>query len=318
MALTKEQWSQILSAVNSSNIKELAQQYGITESSIYKKMKASGISTRNLLESQWDEILSQVDKISPAELSRRYDVTAAGIHYQIKKRGIPYKPFVQRKHQFDEDFFENIDTEAKAYWLGFIMADGCIEQPTKWGRPKRLKIQLSAIDKEHLQKFLADINADIEVEEFMPHESTYGTTPMCRIQINSVKMCSDLAKYGITRNKTGNESMPELPGHLMRHFIRGYFDGDGSVTFTEKSSHIGFTSSREFLTQLRDHLYQKIRMSNRINPIPSGKGTGGRLKHSYQMGYTREADLFLFYHYIYDNSTTYLERKYVKYSQLIS
>lgn len=311
--LSQEQWSNLLLALDTQSVKTLSKKYNVSESTIYKKMKINNLPTHSLSESQWNEILSKVDKVSPAELARHYDITPAGIHYQIKKQNIDYKPFVTRKHYFNEDFFEFIDNEHKAYWLGFIMADGCIENPSNHGNPKRLKIQLSAIDKELLQLFLNDIESTtIKVEEFLPHKSTYGINLICRIQVNSVKMCDDLSKYGIVPNKTGKEIVPEIPDNMMRHFIRGFFDGDGTVYKQKDKPVISFTGNQDMLYDLSYILIKNLNVSNVVSPSKY------KSKNVSQLGYSRKQDTFSFYHYIYDNSSIYLERKYAKYTLLIS
>lgn len=118
------------------------------------------------------------------------------------------------------NFFENIDTEEKAYWLGFIAADGCVRKDKNC-----LFIELAECDKEHLVKFNNNFDNYYKiVENKREHNSAV-------IRIYSHKCCEDLYKYGITPAKslTLEINFTLIPNKLQRHFIRGYFDGDGSL-----------------------------------------------------------------------------------------
>ena len=109
-----------------------------------------------------------------------------------------------RKHFFDENYFESIDTEEKAYWLGFIAADGCIVKSGDYNS-YRLYINLGNIDENHLQKFLNSINAnDIEIQHYTSTSgfSNKNGTKTSRIVLNSLKLCKDLSKYNIHERKS--------------------------------------------------------------------------------------------------------------------
>lgn len=133
-----------------------------------------------------------------------------------------------RKYKLNENYFEKIDTEEKAYWLGFICADGCISSCSKKTKSLRLKFNLHRKDKEVLEKFRISIEGDMPIKEFT---SNKGIAKMeseeVKIDINSNKLCESLISKGVGFRKTYNLDMPEISKHLIRHFIRGYFDGDG-------------------------------------------------------------------------------------------
>lgn len=311
--LTKEQWSKILERSKKESIALLSQEYGINQSTIYKKIKALGGTTQQLSKETWEEILSQVQEVSGAELARRYGVTAAAISYQIKARGIEYKPHIIRKHAFNEDFFETIDTEEKAYFLGFIIADGMVSKSTRWGSVKRLVINISAKDIQVLEAFKKAIGAEsIDIQVYEPHASTYGTEPMAKIVVNSSKMCTDLAKYGVVPNKTGKEFLPKINESLVSHLIRGYFDGDGHICLTPKPS-FGFTGGYDLLDGIKNYLQSTSNVSKAIKPRKDYRG-----KKVYDLRYGAKKDVLSFYNVIYSNASIYLERKYKKYSKLLS
>lgn len=137
-----------------------------------------------------------------------------------------------RKHKVNDDFFSNIDDQKKAYWLGFLYADGCVYQGT--GNSYRLQINLKGGDFEHLRKFVKDIDSTCEVTFSEVNGYSVST-----VKINSTKMCLDLIDKGCIPNKSLLLQFPSediLPKHLVNHFLRGYFDGDGNVTMSLNNS----------------------------------------------------------------------------------
>lgn len=122
-------------------------------------------------------------------------------------------------YKIDIDYFKNIDTPEKAYWLGFIAADGCIYKD-------RLSIELGIIDENHLYKFLKSIKSNHII-----YYRERKNTRTCRIEINNKKFTSNLKKYGIIQNKTYNLIFPKINKCFYKDYIRGFFDGDGTYVF---------------------------------------------------------------------------------------
>ena len=95
-------------------------------------------------------------------------------------------------YKYDKNFFEIIDTEEKAYWLGFIAADGNIREDLH-----KMRIELNIRDKKHLEKFRSAIHGNMPIKEWIRHKNH-----SCYIEVNSVKLCKDLLQYGVTPNKS--------------------------------------------------------------------------------------------------------------------
>lgn len=150
--------------------------------------------------------------------------------------------------------FENIDTEEKAYWLGFIYADGCVSNSTKY----TLEITLKKSDENHLKKFRSFLDSDalISNKTISHGEKVYKAV---RIAVHSKKLVEDLISKGCTPRKSLTLSFPSreiLPQPLVKHFIRGYFDGDGSITVKCNTANINLLSTKSFLIAVAD--YYKI------------------------------------------------------------
>jgi len=214
-----------------------------------------------------------------------------------------------RKHNFNEDFFENITTEKQAYWLGFICADGYIN-----ARGNTVGITLDIKDEGHLIKFLKDLDSNqlslkYDKESF---NKNYRETDKALLRLYSRKMHSDLMKLGLT-NKKSTDLKPlnlDLPEELINHFIRGYFDGDGCVfehtikygKFKEKECYIGgftFVGTFEFLT------YINTKLPFKVKSLRWDKRTLG----SYTLYVASKKRFKLLEEFLYRNSTTSLDRK---------
>lgn len=140
----------------------------------------------------------------------------------LRRYNIPVRDArtAKQKYHYNEDFFEIIDTEEKAYWLGFILADGCIS--IRDGYKKDLSMGIK--DKGHLQKFLQCLNGNNKIRTY-----TYKNKEYEYLSIRCPKMVDDLIKLGITPRKSMTVCVPSIPDNLYKHFWRGVIDGDGSM-----------------------------------------------------------------------------------------
>lgn len=207
-----------------------------------------------------------------------------------------------RKHTVNDNFFEVIDSEAKAYWLGFIFADGCVTKH-KNSNSKILEIALHIKDIDHLRKFQEDIETDYKI--------TTRNKVSCRISIVSSKIFDDLHKYGIVERKSNIVKPPVdglIPKHLEHHFVRGIFDGDGGFTTGDKyfTFAVNFCGTIDICKYVLDYFNLKLAIYNK-------KGTNenfGQIRIKGNIQSLNVANL------IYEDATIYLDRKYKQYVQL--
>lgn len=129
------------------------------------------------------------------------------------------RPGRNRIHNLDVDYFTKINTEAKAYWLGFLCAEVHI-----W-RECAVQLAISITDVGHLEKFKTDLGTDYPIYNKRPGLGIPGRA----IQLCSKAMCRDLARHGIGGKSLGRTFPQDLPSHLHHHFFRGLFDGDGGI-----------------------------------------------------------------------------------------
>lgn len=219
------------------------------------------------------------------------------------------------RYYYNKDYFETIDTENKAYWLGFLYADGCINRYYKNDKLRNMNLEIGLCykDRSHIQNFLDCIESNITIRDkiIKLNGKEYKSS---RVNVCSKKICYDLINLGCTPNKTYTLKFPTkdiVPKQYMRDFIRGYFDGDGCISTSNAEGHtisINFTGMESFLNDLNDFLYE--------NKIIRKKGYVNYYKER-----TVACSLFIYgkdtikevLDYLYKDSEMHLDRKYKKY-----
>jgi hypothetical protein len=133
------------------------------------------------------------------------------------------------RYRLNEAFFDVIDTEAKAYWLGFITADGCVQSGrigvNGWQR-NQVTVKLKESDAEHLEKLKSGLSAENPVRLVL---QTGLAGPGAEIALNSERLTAALIRLGVTPRKSLIVEPWDGPADLMRHYWRGLFDGDGTL-----------------------------------------------------------------------------------------
>lgn len=219
------------------------------------------------------------------------------------------------RYNYNKDYFSVIDTHDKAYWLGFLYADGCITRfynKDHSVRSMSLEITLCEQDRKHLEKFNNCLESNISIKE---RHSKIGNKiyNSFRLTINNTKLCNDLIDLKCTPNKTYSIQFPTfdiVPYIFMRDFIRGYFDGDGCLSITQyyNKPHMvaNITGMEDMLSSISSFLFsEKI-----INKYPAiHKNKRSKAVEIFFYG----NDMYYFLDYIYSDSVLHLDRKYQKF-----
>ena len=152
-----------------------------------------------------------------ARLSAEYGVSQVAVIALLRRRGVIFRP--KPRAGCDDLFFRVIDSDAKAYWLGFLWADGTI-QPTRGA----LIVSLATKDTEHIERLRRSLRIGNRA-----HMYRYGALTFTRVAWTSPDMVADLARHGFTTPRDLSKGLPDIPGEWIGAFVRGYFDGDGTV-----------------------------------------------------------------------------------------
>src|SRR5581483_7476548 len=160
---------------------------------------------------------------SMAQLGEEFGYTAATIMKALRRHGIASRDRVTagRQYAFREDFFEHVDSEEKAYWLGFLAADGSVAAK-KGSRSPSIRVELQTRDRPHLEKLKKALGAGHPVRD-----SSTDDKDACSLGWRSSLMAAHLATYGLTPKKATRLviNLDRVPTDLHRHFWRGAVDG---------------------------------------------------------------------------------------------
>lgn len=157
--------------------------------------------------------------LSQAAVGRIVGLDQSSVCYVLKRHGIAARrEGGPRRYALDEGYFETVDTAEKAYWLGFLAADGGI-------RPGNhaVMVHLGEKDADHLRNLSATLGSSSPVRP---------TATGVAVIFNSTRMVQSLAQHGIMRRKSYTCEPWDGPQHLLAHYWRGAMDGDGHISKT--------------------------------------------------------------------------------------
>lgn len=235
------------------------------------------------------DYLSNTD-VHAIDLAKKYNMSDKTILKILNGKGINTKYSNGRNCLVpNTDIFQNIDTEEKAYWLGFLYADGSIDK-------KRRTLSITQMSKsiDILEKFCKFLDVPVKLIKKRKNRPSEQY-----LKISSVILCKDLIKHGIIPNKTYEGILPEVSEELMKDFVRGLWDGDGAM---KKGRCIQLTGSKDTTEKVLSWL------------LLQGVGPDGIKIYSYkptthQLIINRYAVGDLVTAILYKDATVYLNRK---------
>lgn len=214
----------------------------------------------------------------------------------------------KKKYHVNDKFFNVIDTEEKAYILGFICADGHVTNYS-------IEIEVAEKDIDILYKIRKALNSNHPIQDIHkknPYTKSKNIVlTLKRVRINSIHLVKPLLQMGLGGKKTyllNSSILKFIPKYLVRDFLRGYFDGDGNVLFGKKYSsgikyNINICGNKDFLLGT----FQKYFPS--INKLYKDLYS----KQCYVWKLTSKEKVLNFLSYLYFNSSIFLSRKYLVY-----
>lgn len=235
----------------------------------------------------------------PARTIRRI-LTENNIHIRSKNEQNKYSPQNQRKYSINDTFFSTQNSNM-AYILGFLAADGCV-----YKKNNTIKIGISSIDRNFLVMLNQIMESNFPIHDYITNKG-YSVS---ELRITSSQIKKDLAEYGIIPKKTYSLTFPtKLESKYYLDFIRGYFDGDGSIS----------TAGKAIRWQLC--CYNSELLATVVNilseyGIPKVNIQHYKDKHLYYIQYSTIPTKEIFC-VLYKENCLYLPRKYNKYKQLI-
>ena len=207
---------------------------------------------------------------------------------------------LKQNHNLNENYFEKIDTEEKAYLIGLLITDGSIRDG-KNNHQSSLRLQLKIEDEYMIKKLKTELNSSNIIQyDNRPGKKCAG------IEIVNQKICDDLAKFQIVPNKTyilDNIRLDLIPQNLQRHYLRGLIDGDGSVGIEGPYSqpYLSFCGyNKNFVMSFQNAIDDYLKEENH-NKICKG--------NAYVCKWKGRKKVPQILKWLYKDATIYLERK---------
>lgn len=290
------------------SFKRLEKKYSISSTTLYREIKKIASHNERKAKRYKDyncepyltfreKYLSEQKSI--AVIAEECHCSISKVQKYLEKFGLTRNNLLSKKIRSQQNlqnvnFFEKIDTEEKAYWLGFLMADGSL-------RKNEYACQLSIAKKDidHLRKFAAIFNLPV-YEGSRYDKRTKHVYEWCSAVIPNKYVVNSLQSLGMISNKTyrlDTNLFSNIPDKLKRHFIRGYFDGDGSTTGYK----VSFAScSNDFLDKISTYLVDTL-LINSPHKYKSG--------NCYSISWYGKENMQFIYNFFYAYSHVFLDRK---------
>lgn len=298
---------------------------GYTQREIYRETNICGERIRNVLnkynikrpsknnseiiryhQEGYDELVKNIihdylNNNSIEEVGNIYNLHYQTISKILHNNNIDTKENMKKKYNFNEKYFDEIDNQNKAYFLGFLIADGNVSKTSG-----RICIDLQSQDKHILESFCSELGMPNKHLSFNDRSHTTNQD-VYYLTFTSNHMKDALSKYGIVPNKSLIYEYPDnIPRELIRHLLRGYFDGDGCFTISNSSCHIFLIGTYQFMDYLRQYIEVYIGCHCCFYQHKNNKNT-------YVINISGKKNCYDFLSYIYQEAELFLFRKYNKF-----
>lgn len=231
--------------------------------------------------------------------------------YNLKKQGIPIRRVSEgkyRKYTLNQNYFDQIDTHEKAYWLGFLFADGYNHETRG-----EVKLCLKKDDGPHIQAFLTAIGSNQPLKIHACNLKSNST----QVVICNKSFSRRLAELGCFQAKSFNIRFPKIEDQFAVSFMLGYFDGDGSIcdyggsTFT-------ITSCYDFCLDYQERLIAKADVT-KTKLYDKYKGTRAIREHAWGLHYGGRGNTRKIFNFLYSSPVTcYLQRKRAVFDKILT
>ena len=235
-------------------------------------------------------------------LSKKYGITMAAICGLLHRRGFEtnYYKTCGQKYDINEAFFDNIDTEEKAYILGLLYADG-------YNNESRNSVNLSLIEKDKniLDKITLLIQPTKPLQFIERSIKNKNLQNVYRLVIANKHISQQLAKLGCMQAKTFKITFPEwLQDDLIPHFIRGYCDGDGYINKNSHNPTVSIVATEIFCNKLAEILKEKCDINCYIRTRHKERNNNTRM-----LEISGRQQVISFLNFTYKNANIFLDRK---------
>lgn len=327
--------------VEGYSTKELAEEIGCVVSTINVNLQKFGIKVRY---KKWMKVLDKYgqeisdlyinEQMSAEDIGVKMGISGYIIRVVLKELNVKFRTKSEvavlkneqndyRQYKLNEDYFKIWSSEM-AYILGFIAADGCISTDEE-RCSYLLKITLKDTDSNHLLKIknALDYEGVIYFHENNASPIVNKVTDGCTLAIKSKTLINDIKKIGIKERKSFNKEVPvSLPKKFEIDYIRGYFDGNGSVGVQYPTTSGGLKTKTtqirvRFCSASRANLYQIQEILSKYG-IKKKRVPEVTSKTAVDICYSTKESLILYRLFYQNKDAMYLDRKKIRFEEAIT
>lgn len=246
---------------------------------------------------------------SLASLGREYNSTHSVISKILKENNIELRNSSEskRKYKINEHCFDLVETEEQFYFLGFFFADGYNDE-----KRGKLILTINSDDVDLLENFKKIFNytGPIKYSKSKINNNNYLIREQVSLKLSSKILSKRFKELGCHSKKSLSLEFPDyIPDELLKHFIRGYFDGDGCIYLKDKKhNYLGVKII--MCDKFANVFVQKMKEQGFNFNTQSPKECNEHTKNVYL---SRQKDVKNFLDWIYQNSSIRCERKYHRY-----
>lgn len=289
--------------------REIAAMYNTSATSIARVLKSDGITSRVVItEEDERRIVNEYQNgMTARNIAKKFNIGEKRTSDILKKHNVRVLLSSERpsKYLLNEHYFDEIDTQDKAYILGFLYADGCIHN-------NNIAICLQERDKNILDRINLAVGSDRPLNFIDYSRRRKNCQNQYRLSITNKYMANQLISLGVVQNKSLVLEFPKwLRKDLYPHFVRGYFDGDGYVSKNYYNAKLSIVSTKIFCEYVREILYTDVGINSSIYLCHKNDSVSTR---TLQISGRNQIRSFL--DYIYSDANLYLQRKHDVYLSL--
>ena len=267
--------------------------------------------TKEVLQQDYDELGTL------SAIGRKYGIPTGSVKSRSRALGVKMNPSGRCKYTVNEDIFD-VDSEVGFYIAGFMAADGNVTYDNR-SNTSLLCLGIGRKDKDHLLKIRDAMDFTGPISDYSYFNKSYGKmTDSSWLKVYcSKKVVADIGKnFNVVPQKTFTYEFPEgiINHNMVRHFIRGYFDGDGSfyADHLDRGSDcvcFDLLGTEHFLEIVRNILERDCNLQS--------TAMVHKCKNIFRLRYAGNGLVAKIAAYLYDDSTIYLQRKFDKISHLV-
>lgn len=253
LKLDQEQQHELISKyLSGMSSGELSGHFNLSKDAILKYLKRQGVTRRSMSECHKDKSIDTDEIIrlrrlgySGLRIAKELDIGYVTIIERLRKEKLKLSTMGRTSAYLLNEAAFDVITEESAYWIGFLMADGCISQIRGW--TPRVSLSLAIYDAAHVEQFRAFLKSSHRL--FFNKQGNAVT-----LTVASRHLCDTLAAYGVVPRKSLTAKVVGLEND--RHFWRGVVDGDGSISLpNSNAARIQVAGSQDLMQQFSEFVY---------------------------------------------------------------